>query len=256
MWDWPGFLDLPARDRRPRRVGITHVLDKGTPIPVLEATLSSAGDLIDVLKIGWGISYVDRMAKDRVALCIGAGITVCLGGTLVEVCAAQGKIDALRQWATGLGVDAVEISNGLQALTSREKTALIRAFAADFVVFAETGAKDDKAPVVTADWLDEMESDLDAGARWVIAEGRESGTVGLYTADGAPRSDLIEAIAERVPLDRVIFEAPRKSQQAWFIRRFGSGANLGNVALDEVLALETLRVGLRADTAVVSGSDP
>jgi phosphosulfolactate synthase len=104
--------------------------------------------------------------------------------------------------------------------------------------------------VVTADWLEEMQADLAAGARWVIAEGRESGTVGLYTADGSPRAELVDAIAERIGLDRVIFEAPKKSQQVWFIRRFGAGANLGNVPVAEVLPLETLRLGLRADTAL------
>jgi phosphosulfolactate synthase len=117
-------------------------------------------------------------------------------------------------------------------------------------VFAETGAKDDHAPVVTEEWLAEMATDLDAGASWVVAEGRESGTVGLYHGDGSVRADLVDAIAERIPVDRVIFEAPRKSQQAWFVKRFGAGVNLGNVPPEEVLALETLRLGLRADTAL------
>jgi phosphosulfolactate synthase len=122
---------------------------------------------------------------------------------------------------------------------------------ADFIVFAETGAKDGHAPVVTEQWLATMAADLEAGAGWVIAEGRESGTVGLYHDDGSVRVELVDAIAARLPLDRVIFEAPRKSQQAWLIRRLGTGVNLGNVPLDEVLPLETLRLGLRADTAVV-----
>ena len=146
-------------------------------------------------------------------------------------------------------MDAVEVSNGLRALRA-EQGGLVGMLAADFQVFAETGAKDGQVPVVTADWLEEMHADLAAGARWVIAEGRESGTVGLYTADGSPRAELVDAIAERIGLDRVIFEAPKKSQQVWFIRRFGAGANLGNVPVAEVLPLETLRLGLRADTAL------
>jgi len=254
MQDGPDFLDLPARDRKPRLRGLTHVLDKGTTIPELEAVLASVGHLIDILKIGWGISYVDRTVKERVALCGAAGITVCLGGTLLEVCAAQGKVDELRGWAIDLGVDAVEVSNGLRALRPGQKAALVRTLATDFQVFAETGAKDGRVPVVTTDWLEEMQADLAAGARWVIAEGRESGTVGLYTADGSPRAELVDAIAERIDLDRVIFEAPKKSQQVWFIRRFGANANLGNVSVAAVLPLETLRLGLRADTAQVGGA--
>src|SRR5215472_2085294 len=124
MWDGPGFLDLPARDRKPRLRELTHVLDKGTTIPELEAVLASAGHLIDVFKIGWGISYVDRTVKERVTLCSAAGVTVCLGGTLLEVCAAQGKVDELRGWAIDLGVDAVEVSNGLGALRTGHKTGL------------------------------------------------------------------------------------------------------------------------------------
>jgi phosphosulfolactate synthase len=250
VWDCPDFLDLPDRDTKPRRRGITHVLDKGTPIPVLEAALGGAGDLIDILKIGWGISYLDPTVKERVALCGARGITVCLGGTLLEVCAAQGKIEELRRWATAIGVGAVEVSNGLRAITSARKTELVRTLSADFTVLAETGAKDGSVPVVTEDWLAEMEADLAAGAAWVIAEGRESGTVGLYQQNGDVRAELVEGITARLPVDRVIFEAPRKSQQTWFVREFGAGVNLGNVPMDEVLPLETLRLGLRADTAL------
>jgi len=250
VWNRPDFLELPKRDNKPRSRGLTHVLDKGTTTAALEAQLSQTGNLIDVLKIGWGIAYVDPTVKDRVALCNAAGVTVCLGGTLLEVCVAQGQVDNLRRWAAGIGVDAIEVSDGLQAMTPERKTELVRSLSADFIVLAETGAKDGHAPVVTEQWLAEMEADLAAGATWVIAEGRESGTVGLYHDDGSVRTELVEAIAARLPLDRVIFEAPRKAQQVAFIRRFGAGVNLGNVAPDEVLPLETLRLGLRADTAV------
>jgi phosphosulfolactate synthase len=215
----------------------------------LDSLLCQTGDLIDVLKIGWGIAYVDPTVKERVALCNSAGIIMCLGGTLLEVCVAQNRVDDLRRWAVDLGITAVEVSDGLQAMTPAQKTGLVRTLSADFSVLAETGAKDGHAPVVSEHWLTEMEADLAAGARWVIAEGRESGTVGLYHDDGSVRGELVEAIAARLPVDRVIFEAPRKAQQTWFIRRFGAGVNLGNVPFDEVLPLETLRLGLRADTA-------
>lgn len=250
MWDRPDFLELPQRDHKPRRRGLTHVLDKGMTARALEAQLAQTGDLIDVLKIGWGIAYVDPTVKDRVALCNEAGVTVCLGGTLLEVCVAQGQVDSMRRWAAGIGIDAVEVSDGLQVMRADRKTELIRSLSADFVVLAETGAKDGHVPVVTEQWLAEMEADLAAGATWIIAEGRESGTVGLYHDDGRVRADLVEAIATRLPLDKVIFETPKKAQQVAFIRRFGAAVNLGNVSPDEVLPLETLRLGLRADTAV------
>jgi phosphosulfolactate synthase len=250
VWDCPDFLDLPERDQKPRHKGLTHVLDKGMPTAALEALLAQAGHLIDVLKVGWGIAYVDRTVKERVALCESAGVTVCLGGTLLEIATAQGRLDELRRWATDIGVHAIEVSNGLQALTPGRKADLVRMLTTDFVVLAEAGAKDGHAPVVAGCWLAEMEADLAAGAAWVIAEGRESGTVGLYHDDGRVRDELVQAIVARIPVERVIFEAPQKAQQTWFVRQFGDDVNLGNVPSDEVLPLETLRLGLRADTAV------
>ncbi len=250
MWDCPDFLELPERDHKPRRRGVSHVLDKGMTTAAQEALLGQVGDLVDVVKIGWGIAYVDPTVKERVALYNAAGVTVSLGGTLLEVCVAQGRVDELRRWAAGIGVDALEVSNGLRAMTPERKTNLVRSLSADFIVLAETGAKDGQSPVVTEQWLVEMEADLAAGATWLIAEGRESGTVGLYRHDASLRTDLVGAIAARLPVDRVIFEAPRQAQQAELIRGFGAGVNLGNVSADDVLSLETLRLGLRAGTAV------
>jgi len=251
MWERPDFLDLPERAAKPRRLGLTHVLDKGMTTPALEALLVQAGDYIDVVKIGWGIGYVDPTLKGRVALCHSAGIVVSLGGTLLEVAVAQGRLTELRRWAEHLELDAVEVSNGLQGLAREEKTALVRELAGDFIVLAEVGAKAGEVPVVADQWLAEMEGDLAAGARWVIAEGRESGTVGLYHADGSVREDLVDVVASRLGLDQVIFEAPRKSQQAWFINHLGVDVSLGNIAPEEILPLETLRLGLRADTAAL-----
>jgi phosphosulfolactate synthase len=251
MWECPSFLALPEREAKPRSHGLTHVLDKGMTIPALEALLAHTAPLIDVLKIGWGTAYIDVALKDRVALCQSAGVFTCLGGTLLEIAEAQGRVDELADWACEVGIAAMEVSNGLQAIGPARKTELVRRLSADFVVLAETGAKDGHVPVVVDDWITELAADLDAGARWVVVEGRESGTVVLYHEDGSLRTDLVDAIAERLPVDRVIFEAPRKAQQAWLIQRFGANVNLGNVPPDEVIPLETLRLGLRADTAVV-----
>ena len=250
MLDPPQFLDLPARQSRPRSRGLTHVLDKGLTPEGTSALLSQAGHLIDIAKIGWGIGYVDPTLVTRVALYRAAGVEVSLGGTLLEVCARQNRVDELRDWALSRGVSMLEVSNGLDGLGREAKTALIRRLTPHFVVAAEVGAKDASVPVVTADWIADMKADLEAGAQWLVTEGRESGTVGIYSGDGSVRDDLISAIADQLPIDRVIFEAPNKAQQAWFITTVSPEVNLGNIATDDVLPLETLRLGLRADTAL------
>jgi phosphosulfolactate synthase len=244
----PSFLQLPARTAKPRSCGITHVLDSGLTSEGTRAFLGQAGHLVDIVKVGWGIGYVDPQLSTRVAICAELGCPVSLGGTLLEVAAIQDRVGELRDWALSVGMTHIEVSNGLRALTASRKHALVRELAADFVVLAETGAKEGNYPPTPAEWAQEMIRDLEAGASWVIAEGRESGTVGLYHPDQGIRENLVSAILGSVPQDKVIFEAPRKSQQAWFVRQLGADVNIGNVAPASVLALETLRLGLRADT--------
>jgi phosphosulfolactate synthase len=247
----PSFLQLPARTAKPRSCGITHVLDSGLTPEGTRAFLGQAGHLVDIIKVGWGIGYIDPQLRTRVAICTELGCPVSLGGTLLEVAALQDRVGELRDWALSVGMTHIEVSNGLRALTASRKHALVRELAADFVVLAETGAKEGNYPPTPAEWAQEMTRDLDAGASWVVAEGRESGTVGLYHADQGIREDLVSTILAWVPADKVIFEAPGKSQQAWFVRQFGADVNIGNVAPAGVLSLETLRLGLRADTVSV-----
>jgi phosphosulfolactate synthase len=247
----PSFLQLPARTAKPRSSGITHVLDSGLTPEGTRAFLGQAGHLVDIVKVGWGIGYIDPQLSTKVSTCTEHGCPVSLGGTLFEVAAIQDRVGELRDWALSVGMTHIEVSNGLRALTASRKHALVRELSADFVVLAETGAKEGNYPPTPAEWAEEMTRDLDAGASWVIAEGRESGTVGLYHADQGIREDLVSAILAWVPADKVIFEAPGKSQQAWFVRQFGADVNIGNVAPASVLALETLRLGLRADTVSV-----
>ncbi|HZS20565.1 MAG TPA: phosphosulfolactate synthase [Pseudonocardiaceae bacterium] len=256
MWNSPDFLDLSDRAGKPRRRGLTHVLDKGTTITALDALLVQAGHLVDILKIGWGIAYIDPVVKDRVALCRAAGVVVSLGGTLLEVADAQGRLSEFRRWAADIGVNALEVSNGLGALTRQRKTTLIRELSDEFIVLAETGMKNSNMPVMADAWLAEMEADLTAGARWLIAEGRESGTVGLYEPDGSVRAALVDRIAAHLPCERIIFEAPRRTQQSWMVHHLGADVNVGNIPPEEVLPLETLRLGLRADTARLPGHGP
>ena len=251
MPECPSFLELPARAAKPRSRGITHVLDSGLTPEGTRAFLGQAGHLVDIVKVGWGIGYVDPALSTRVGICTDHGCPVSLGGTLFEVAALQDRVSELRDWALSVGMTHIEVSNGLRALSASRKHALVRELAADFVVLAETGAKEGNYPPTPAEWAEEMARDLDAGATWVVAEGRESGTVGLYHADQGIREDLVSAILTWIPPDKVIFEAPGKSQQAWFVRQFGADVNIGNVAPASVLSLETLRLGLRADTVSV-----
>jgi phosphosulfolactate synthase len=246
--DCPTFLKLPARAAKPRSRGITHVLDSGLTPDATRAFLGQAAHLVDIVKVGWGIGYIDPALPERVRMCAEHDSPVCLGGTLLEVAAMQDRVSELRDWALGIGITHVEVSNGLRAMSDGRKNALVRELSTDFVVLAETGAKEGNYPPTPEGWADEMTRDLEAGASWVVAEGRESGTVGLYGSDSVVRDDLVKVILDSVPQDRVIFEAPAKAQQAWFVRQLGPDVNIGNVEPASVLSLETLRLGLRADT--------
>jgi phosphosulfolactate synthase len=243
------FLALPERTAKPRSRGVTHVIDRGLPIATLESLLDLAGAHIDFVKFGWGTAYVSRHIRAKVVACQEAKVQTCIGGTLLELATVQGKLREFVRWADSIGFDAVEVSEGTVELGPGIKAGLIEAMARDFVVLAETGSKDPEAPVRASSWADQMQGDLDAGAAFVLAEGREGGNVGLYHPDGRIREPLVSALLARVPADRIIFEAPTPAQQKWFVRHLGIDVNLGNVATDEVIALETLRRGLRADTA-------
>jgi phosphosulfolactate synthase len=244
----PGFLNLPYRSPKPRSDGLTHVLDKGLSLVGLESLIQTARESIDIVKLGWGTAYVSDGVKAKVALCRSADIHLCPGGTLLEICDRQDRIDDYVRWLERLGVTHVEVSNGALGMTIAHKRELIHRLAQEFVVLSECGSKNPAVDVIAASWVAEMRGDLDAGASLLIAEARESGTVGLYRPDGRVRAELVDALVADLPPDRIIFEAPRKDQQAWFVRRLGPSASLGNIPADEVIALETLRLGLRSDT--------
>lgn len=244
----PTFLTLPHRGSKPREIGVTHVLDRGASVATTESVLSTAADYIDLWKFGWGTAYLDPGLRNKLALLADAGVGSCLGGTLLEIAWAQGKEREFLNWARDVGFRYVEVSRGVAPMPTEVKQELIRTAASWFEVLAEVGSKDPDTEPAPDLWADETASDLRAGARWVIAEGRESGTVGLYRADGSVREDVVAAAVRGGGTDRVLFEAPRKDQQAWLIRKLGPEVNLANIALDDALALETLRRGLRADT--------
>lgn len=229
------------------------MLDKGRAVSSTQSVLSVSAQYIDLWKFGWGTAYVDPGLPEKLTLLREQGIRACLGGTLLEICWAQGKTEQCLAWASEAGFDSVEVSRGVAPMTLADKHELLRRAARDFVVVSEVGSKNPDEVMTAEMWTREVAGDLDAGARWVITEGRESGTVGIYRDDGSVRENVVAAAVRGGGIDRLLFEAPRKDQQAWLIRAFGPDVNLANIPGDEVLALETLRLGLRADTCDLTG---
>ncbi len=244
----PSFLTLPGRTSKPRRTGITHVLDNGLPVSTVQSLLGVCGDHVDVWKLGWGTSYLDPGLPDKIALLAQHGVLPCAGGTLLEVAWQQRAVPQFLDWAAQVGFPCVEVSRGVAVMPLEDKHALVAQAAQRFRVLAEVGAKDPDAVVDAAAWGAEAAGDRAAGASWIVTEGRESGTIGLFESDGSIRGDVVDAVVTAVGVDCTVFEAPRKEQQAWLVRRFGANVNLANVAPGDVLGVEALRLGLRADT--------
>jgi phosphosulfolactate synthase len=242
------FLDLPARSVKPRERGLTHVIDTGLSRSEAEGLMASAADYVDLVRLGWGSAYVTRDLRDKLDRYREGGVPVMLGGTLTELAWLQGKVDGFRSWLVELGIEHVEVSSGSVEIPPEDKLGLIRTLATDFTVFAEVGEKDPAALLAPYRWVELIKTALEAGAHRVICEGRATGDAGLYRPDGEARTGLIDEIVHEVSPEHLIFEAPKKHQQVWFIERFGHEVNLGNVLPEDAISLETLRLGLRADT--------
>jgi phosphosulfolactate synthase len=242
------FLEVPARSAKPRERGITHVIDRGLSVAQVDGLMETVGEYVDIVKLGWGTALVTANLKPKLERYAAHGVPVVLGGTLTEIAIRQGRVEGLVAWLRELGLRHVEISDGTIPLEGEVKCELIRALARDFTVLSEVGSKDADFIMAPYVWVEQIERDLDAGAWKVIAEARESGTAGIYRADGEVRTGLIDEIVHAIAAERLIFEAPQRDQQVWLLKRFGSDCNLGNIAPDDVLSLETLRLGLRSDT--------
>ena len=243
-----GFLDVPARSPKPRTEGLTHVIDKGLNLRDIEGLFDTAGDYVDVVKLGWGTSYVTQNLEKKIALYRSFDTPIVCGGTLFEVVYARGDMDDFKRWLTHFRFSHVEISDGTLEIPRERKLELIEDFARDFTVLSEVGSKDSSVEYEADEWKRWLQEELDAGAWKVITEAREGGTAGIFSKSGDMRTELVGEIADAVPLEDVVFEAPTKAAQVWFIKHFGPGVNLGNIPPDEVIPLETLRRGLRGDT--------
>jgi phosphosulfolactate synthase len=243
-----GFLDLPRRAPKPRTVGLTHVIDKGLNLRDIEGLFDTAGEFVDVVKLGWGTSYVTNNLEKKIALYRSFQTPVVCGGTLFEAVYARGKLDEFKSWLVENRFSHVEVSDGTLEIPRERKLELIQEFARDFTVLSEVGSKDADVNYAPYLWVEWMKEELEAGAWKVITEGRESGTAGIYRPSGEMRTGLVDEIVHEIDVSDVLFEAPTKASQAWFVKQFGPDVNLGNIPPDEVIALETLRLGLRGDT--------
>jgi phosphosulfolactate synthase len=233
-------------DFEPRRGGLTHVIDKGLGPRAWEDVLDTSGAYIDVVKLGWGTAYVTPNLKRKLEVLREKPVVI--GGTFFEVVYAKGKLDEYKAWLHDLGLTHVELSDGTVDIPRERKLELIADFAREFTVLSEVGSKDSSVEYSAGEWTTWLREELDAGAWKVITEAREGGSSGIFTKGGEMRTGLVDEIANAVPLDDLIFEAPTKAAQAWFVKAYGAEVNLGNIPPDEVIPLETLRRGLRGDT--------
>lgn len=240
--------NLPEREKKPRKVGFTMAMDKGLSAREAEDFLSIAGEYTDVVKLGWATGYVSPTLERKLEVYRSAGMPYYFGGTLFEAYVIRGQFDDYCRFAEYYKAPYVEVSNGSMDMTPEDKSRYIRELAKNFTVVAEVGSKDENKDIPPYMWVEMMKADLESGAFKVIAEARESGTVGVYGSSGKAREGLVAEIIHGVPEEKIMWEAPLKPQQVWFIKLLGSNVNLGNIAPNEVIPLETLRLGLRGDT--------
>jgi len=229
-----------------RHVGLTHVIDKGLGPRAWEDILEVAGEHISIVKLGWGTAYVTGNLERKLEVLRDKPVVI--GGTFFEVCYVKDRLHDYKEWLQQLGLTHVEISDGTIEIPRERKLELISDFARDFTVLSEVGSKDSSVEYTVAEWTTWLNEELAAGAWKVITEAREGGTAGIFDSSGGMRTELIGEIANVVGPANIVFEAPSKSAQAWFVKRFGPSVNLGNIPPEEVIPLETLRLGLRGDT--------
>jgi phosphosulfolactate synthase len=250
----PTALQLPPRASKPRSTGLTMVIDGGIGVTHFADLISSAAEYIDFVKFGWGTAVVTAGLQTKIDMLTANGIGFYFGGTLFEKYVLQGRFDDYRKFCDAWSCRHVEASNGTITLSNSEKASYIRKLTADFTVISEVGYKDPgrSEQLPPRIWVEYIKEDLAAGATLVTLEARESGRSGICRPDGALRFGLVEdVLASGLSQDSLLFEAPSTTLQAYFVTRLGPDVNLGNVPAAGVIGLETLRLGLRADTLAV-----
>jgi phosphosulfolactate synthase len=239
---------MPERPAQPREKGLTMVMDKGLSLREAEDLCDISAPYCDLIKLGFGTSIITNKLREKINLYKSAGLKPYFGGTLFEAFAVRNMFDEYRRFLEDYQMEMVEVSDGVMELDHELKCSYIRTLSKEYTVLSEVGSKLKGKEISNDQWIAFMKTELDAGAWKVIAEARESGNMGIYNDDGSADMELIFDIKKAVDPDSILWEAPLKSQQVWFIKLLGPNVNLGNIATNEVIPLETLRLGLRGDT--------
>jgi phosphosulfolactate synthase len=240
--------NIPERAAKPRDKGITMVMDKGLSLREVENFLEVAGPYTDIVKLGWATSYLTPNLKEKLKLYRDAGIPVYFGGTLFEAFVVRNQFDDYCRVLEEFGMEYAEVSDGSIEIEHDVKCGYIQKLSKQVTVISEVGSKDSQKIFAPYKWINLMRAEIEAGSWKVIAEAREGGNVGIYRDSGEVRQGLVDEILTQIPEDKIIWEAPIKAQQVWFITLIGANVNLGNIAPTEVIPLETIRLGLRGDT--------
>lgn len=239
---------LPERTERPRDSGLTMVMDKGVTLRSAEEFVENYADYVDFVKLGFGTSVITKNVKEKIKVYQKAGIKTYVGGTLFEAFVARNQFDEYQKYIDALGLDTAEVSDGSITMEHNSKCEYIAKLARNFTVLSEVGSKEEGIIIHPNKWTSMMKAELEAGSFKVIAEARESGNVGIFHKNGSAHSMLITRITSKIKATDIIWETPQKSQQVYFINLFGANVNVGNIGFDDVIPLETLRLGLRGDT--------
>ena len=239
---------IPERTSKPRTSGLTMVMDKGLSLREAENLVESSEHLIDLVKLGFGTSLISKNLSEKIVIFHQAGIKVYLGGTLFEAFLIRGQLSDYQRLLEKLGLETLEVSDGSIEIQHDLKCELIHDLTKNYTVLSEVGSKEAGIIIHPSKWKNMMKAELEAGSWKVIAEARESGNVGIYRPNGSAHVSLISKILDVIPSESILWEAPQKAQQVWFINQLGANVNLGNIAPNEVIPLETLRLGVRGDT--------
>lgn len=242
------LTQIPDRTVKPRQNGLTMAMDKGLSIRQVEDFLAVSADHVDIVKLGWATSYVTPNLKEKLQVYKNANIPVYFGGTLFEAFIIRDQFDDYRRMLDEFDLQYAEVSDGSIDMTQEDKCQYISTLAKQVTVLSEVGSKDEAKIIPPYKWIRLMKAELEAGAWKVIGEAREGGNVGLFRSSGEVRQGLVEEILTEVPSEKIIWEAPQKSQQVWFVKLLGANVNLGNISPNEVISVETIRLGLRGDT--------
>lgn len=240
--------NLPERPNKPRNEGLTMVMDKGLSLNEAENMIALKSDLTDIVKLGFGTSILTKNIAEKIKLYQQSGMMVYTGGTLFEAFIVRNQFDDYCKLMDTLKLDMVEVSDGSMFIEHDKKCEYIQKLSSNYKVISEIGSKDESVTIKNSDWVKFMKKELDAGSWKVIAEAREGGNVGVFDKNGLVKNDLIKEITKQISITEILWEAPQKQQQVWFINNFGANVNLGNISPNDIISLECLRLGLRGDT--------